>query len=121
LIGFDGIPPLHETLADLQQSEETFIGYYKDDILVGVLSYAILDTTLDIGRLVVHPDYFRQGIGKALVEFVETVSGIKQVIVSTGALNTPARQLYERLGYQLIEEVKLIEGLIIARYEKWLK
>jgi ribosomal protein S18 acetylase RimI-like enzyme len=121
LIGFEGIPPLHETLVDLQQSEETFMGYYVDDVLAGALSYALINTTLDIGRLVVHPNYFRRGIGKALVEFVETVSGVEKVIVSTGALNTPARQLYERIGYQLIEEVKLVEGLVIARYEKWLK
>jgi ribosomal protein S18 acetylase RimI-like enzyme len=69
----------------------------------------------------VHPDYFRRGIGKNLVEYVETIPDIENVIVSTGALNTPARQLYERLGYQLVKEVNLIEGLVIVCYEKWLK
>jgi ribosomal protein S18 acetylase RimI-like enzyme len=121
LIGFDGIPPLDETLDDLRESEETFIGYFVDDMLAGVLSYEIVDETLDIGRLVVHPAYFRQGIGKALVEYVESIEGIQKLIVSTGALNTPARQLYERLGYRLVEEVPLMEGLTIARYEKWLR
>lgn len=118
LIGFDGIPPLHETLDALQQSTESFIGYFVEDVLAGVLSYSIADSTLDIGRLVVHPDYLRRGIGKALVEKVGKVANVERLIVSTGALNTPARQLYERLDYQLIEEVLVLDSLIMAHYEK---
>ena len=96
------------------------MGYFVDDILAGGLSYAVVDSTLDISLLVVHPDYFRRGIGKALVEYVETIEGINKLIVSTGALNTPARRLYEQLEYLLVEEVLLMEGLTVSRYEKWL-
>ena len=51
LIGFDGIPALHETLADLKQSDEVFCGYFVDNILAGVISYQIEDSTLDIGAI----------------------------------------------------------------------
>ena len=118
LIGFNGIPPLHETIDDILNSEETFIGYYVEDVLAGALSYSVDDAILDIGRLIVHPDYFRRGIAKKLVQSVDTVEGIQKIIVSTGALNHPARRLYEKLGYKLVEEIMLPEGVEIACYEK---
>lgn len=73
---------------------------------------------MDIGRLVVHPAYFRRGIARKLVESMEAIGGIHMLTVSTGALNTPARHLYERMGYHCIEEVTLPEGVAIAYYEK---
>ncbi|MEM9952072.1 MAG: GNAT family N-acetyltransferase [Chloroflexota bacterium] len=119
LIGFDDIPQLHETINDLQSSPETFIGYFVDHVLAGVLSYDIEDNTLDIGRLVVHPDYFRRGIARALITHIDAIEGVSRWIVSTGAKNSPARHLYETFGYQLVEIVKLPVGVEIAHYEKY--
>lgn len=118
IIDFDAIPALYEAKSDLRHSSETFIGYFVDDVLSGFLSYSQLGEVLDIGRLVVHPDFFRRGIAKALVQHIESIAGIKKVIVSTGAKNYPARQLYEKMGYQLSETVALNAGVTIARYEK---
>lgn len=118
LIGFDGIPALHETIADIRNSAEIFLGYFVDDVLAGVLSYSVDAKILDIGRLVVHPDYFRLGIGQALVKHVESLKNVETIVVLTGAANMPARKLYEGLNYQLIRQRILVEGLQIAEYVK---
>lgn len=118
LIGFEGIPPLHESLDQLRSSKETFLGYFVDETLAAFVSYEIENAVLDIGRLVVHPDYFRRGIGQKLIASLETVEGIERMMVSTGALNQPARKLYEGLGFLLLEEITLDVGVKIARYEK---
>jgi ribosomal protein S18 acetylase RimI-like enzyme len=65
LIEYPNLPPLLETVADLQNSDETFVGYWVDGQLAGVLSYEQWDEGIHIDRLVVHPDYFRRGIGRA--------------------------------------------------------
>ena len=68
LIGFDGIPPLHETLAELQQCGETFLGAMLDEgKLAGAVSWRFSERTIDIHRLVVDPDAFRRGTGSLLV------------------------------------------------------
>jgi ribosomal protein S18 acetylase RimI-like enzyme len=120
LIGFEGIPPLHESLEELRASQESFLGYFVDEQLAAFVSYEIANSVLDIGRLVVHPDYFRRGIGQTLIRALGETAGIKRIIVSTGALNLPARKLYENLGFSLIDEISLDEGVKIARYEKQL-
>ncbi|SFJ51362.1 GNAT family N-acetyltransferase [Thermoflavimicrobium dichotomicum] len=69
-IGFQGIPHLHETITSLMQSNLTFYGYRKDGCIAGVIAYEKKQRVLEIDRLVVHPQYFRQGIGQCLIQFV---------------------------------------------------
>lgn len=119
LIGSFAIPALHEDLQALQQSDETFYGSWVNERLVGAISYKKASGLLDIHRLVVHPAYFRQGIGKALVQFVEQVEdGLEKVIVSTGTKNLPAKQLYTQLGFVEVGEKEVIPGLFITLFEK---
>lgn len=121
LIGSDAIPALRETSADLQQCNEIFYGCWLESTLVGAISYQISKGTLDICRLVVHPSYFRQGIGRALLEFVERqIPGIERMIVSTGKENTPARQLYLRAGFEALHDEEVLPGLLITHFEKTL-
>lgn len=119
LIGSEEIPPLHETLEALQQSTETFYGYFLGSHLAGTVSYKREGDLLDIYRMMVHPDYFRRGIARALLYFVEGCEpGIKRIIVSTGALNVPARVLYQRCGFIATAEEEIIPHLWITHFEK---
>lgn len=121
LIGSDQIPPLHETLEALQQSTETFYGYILDGQLAGAISYKREGDLLDIYRMMVHPDYVRRGIARAMLHFVEVCEpDIKRIIVSTGSLNVPARALYERAGFTATAEEEIIPHLWITHFEKTL-
>ncbi|MCR8643858.1 GNAT family N-acetyltransferase [Paenibacillus sp. N1-5-1-14] len=119
IIGFSDIPPLKETLDEIIQCKEQFYGYYVDDELAGAISYQLEGNTLDICRLVVHPDHFRKGIASELLDFLLALElPYKRVIVSTGTLNTPAISLYKRFGFQEAGQIQINEQLSLINLEK---
>lgn len=101
LIGYDEIPPLQETVSDLQTSTETFYGYFLHNNLVWIISFRVSHHILDIHRMAVHPNYFRKGIADNLLRFIESLNnnGIRSIIVSTGKENRPAINLHLKNNY----------------------
>lgn len=101
LIGAIGFPPLRRTVANVRQSTDRFFGAYFGLVLAGVVSVCIQEEEdeTNISSLVVSPEFQRRGIGRALV--TEVISQFKDqtVTVSSGALNRPALELYEKLGF----------------------
>ena len=71
---------------------------------------------VDIDRLVVAPDAHRQGVGSALVRAVMRRAAGRRTTVSAGRDNTPARRLYERVGFTWAGAEEVIPGLWITRY-----
>ena len=97
LINFYDIPPLQETLEDLHQSEEIFVGYVQQQKICGAISYKVSEEMLDIHRLMVDPNHIRKGIAQALISFI--LQKNKTVIVATPQQNTPAVNLYLKMGF----------------------
>jgi ribosomal protein S18 acetylase RimI-like enzyme len=119
LIGSWDIPPLKDTVHTLRRCGETFCGYFVEGRLAGMLSYKKEADVLDIHRLAVHPDHFREGIARSLIEHVERAAQpASKAIVSTGAKNTPAKSLYLSMGFEETEEVEVVPGLRTVRFEK---
>lgn len=110
LMGFSGIPQLHETANDIQNSDELFVGWREDE-LAGVLSYKIAEGLVDIHRLVVSPAHFRKGIGKSLVGYLLKRYKGYEFIVSTGTANKPAIALYQAFGFQEQRKVEVVPGI----------
>ena len=121
LIGSEGIPPLHETLEELQECGETFLGAFAGERLTGAISWRLADRTIDIHRLAVDPDGFRQGIGSSLLRAALAAEPrAERAIVQTGAANLPACALYLGEGFERVDEVDVGGGLIVARFVKHL-
>ena len=101
LIGFDGIPPLHESMAELRDCGESFLGLDDEAGLAGAVSWVRLeDGTLDICRLMVHPRAHRRGIATALLDGLDRAEPAARAVVSTGTGNGPALALYRRRGFE---------------------
>lgn len=118
LIGFMQIPPLLEETEDIIKSSETYYGYFIDGSLAGIIAYVVEDAVLDICKVAVHPDYFKRGVARQLLQYVEKKSGINKIIVSTGLKNNPAVQLYLGSGFTKVKEFEVEKGLFIACFEK---
>ncbi|MGW6444659.1 GNAT family N-acetyltransferase [Lentzea sp. NPDC055074] len=95
IIGFDGIPPLHESPDELRACGETFLGLHDEEGLVGAVSYRLDGSTVDIHRLVVHPRAHRRGIATRLLDALPA----GPQVVSTGTGNEPALRLYRGRGF----------------------
>jgi len=116
IIEFEGIPGLTETIEDVIKSEETFIGLYSDNQLVGVLSFTMDETTIDICRLVVHPSNFKQGIASKLIsQLLSNYGDSKTIIVHTGTKNSPAINLYKKFHFIETEQFLIENTLSITR------
>jgi len=113
LIGFDGIPALGESVARMRALPLRWLGVAAPDP-VAFLAYTD-DDVVDVDRLCVDPDWFRRGLARALLTaLLERTTG--DVVVSTGAANTPAITLYERAGFTRTGTVSPVAGLTIATF-----
>lgn len=119
LSGLSDIPPLMDSISSLQHSDETFLGYMIDGKLHGAIAYRLKEGVVTISRLMVYPDVFRKGIASRLVLYViEQHPDALWFEVATGTGNVPARNLYEKLGFQSGGIRPLSAGVSLTLYRK---
>ncbi len=122
LIGSDRIPPLHESLEELQASGETFLGAYLEGRLAAVVSWRFDGATIDLHRLAVLPEFFRRGIGGALLRAaLRSEPEALRAIAQTGAANEPAKELYRGEGFAELGDREVLPGLWISQFERRLE
>ncbi len=100
LIGVRSIPPLDRTVRDIMASETCFFGCWDDELLIAAVEVEYYEPHLGINSLVVHPDYFRQGLGRQLLRYVLAEYVWETAKVETALANLPAITLYEQFGFK---------------------
>ncbi len=114
LIGFDEIPPLADTAETLKRSSDVFYGYSAPNgELVGAIAVEEEKPgELTLTRMMVRPDFFRQGIASRLIEYVfARYPDFSAYIVSTGTRNEPAMNLYTRFGFVPFKSETIAPGV----------
>ena len=115
------IPPLVQTLremeADIQRQvvlELTVCGK-----VVGSVRAFAKEGTCYIGRLIVHPDFQRRGIGTRLMHHIEMAfRTCKRYELFTGDKSEGNIHLYQKLGYRIFKREKLSDSVTLVYMEK---
>ena len=111
-------PPLQRTVSQFLKSDSKFYAYYLTKNIAGVIEIENDEDLTHIQSLVVYPKYFRNGIGRKLVQFILDNYKSKIFTVETGIDNHPAIKLYKRLGFQEQEQWDTNHGVRKVRFEK---
>lgn len=115
LIGFEQIPPLHESVSDVRGLNLRWMGSWVDELLVGLIAWSETVEICEIDRLAVHPEYFRRGHGRALLEPLTVHNTVE---VSTGTKNIPALRLYESLGFVAVDYFEIAPAVTMTKLRR---
>jgi ribosomal protein S18 acetylase RimI-like enzyme len=118
LIGYDQMPGLIESPADVAALDLIMLGAFDEGQLAGILGYQRIGDVVDLDRVAVSTTHFRRGIGRTLLEALhERESTATRFEVSTGSANPAAIALYSAAGYRPIQEESLA-GVNIVHFER---
>ncbi|MGB0896139.1 MAG: GNAT family N-acetyltransferase [Flavobacteriaceae bacterium] len=121
LLNTTNFPPLQRQTHEFLTSLNSFYGYYINDVLVAVTEIKPHDSSTHIQSLVVHPEYFKQGIAQKLISFVFDSYNSKLFTVETGKDNFPACQLYQKVGFLKTKTWLTEHDIMKVRFEKLIK
>ena len=115
------LPPLTQTLAELRAefAETKILKACRGKLIVGSVRAIQREGICSIGRLMVHPQYQRQGLGSRLMQAIESLfPEAAKFELFTGSKSEGNIRLYERLGYRSSRNERLSVNLSLVFFEK---
>jgi ribosomal protein S18 acetylase RimI-like enzyme len=116
------IPPLVQTLSEIQAEykNSVFLKALWGSQIVGSVRGVFDSGTCRIGRLIVHPNYQRKGIGALLMKNIEaSFPNAKRFELFTGTKSNDNIRLYQKLGYKECNQHDLSQKVRIVFMEKF--
>ena len=117
ILGATDFPPLKRTLPEYTECGNDFHGVFKEGTLAGVVEVDDSGPCTHIQSLVVHPEYFRLGLGSLLVSMVLSTYDSSCFNVETGLEKGPASELYLKLGFRKTGEYDTDHGVRKVQFE----
>jgi ribosomal protein S18 acetylase RimI-like enzyme len=97
------IPPLTQSLSEIRKDFDTMtiLKAVGEERIIGSVRAHEDSGTCYVGRLIVHPDYQKNGIGTLLMDKIETIfPHVDRFELFTGTKSISNIRLYEKLGYR---------------------
>lgn len=122
-VGNPDIAPMSESREDLGKDFSSvtnpmiLLKLVEDRRIVGSVRARQMDGTVQIGRLIVHPEYRNRGYGRKLMEAIECCFSHARFELFTGEHNTETLRLYQNLGYRPYDVFES-DGVRLVRLEK---
>ncbi len=118
IIGATVFPPLNRSIADFSKSKNIFYAFCRGDFFIGLIEVVVNSENTHIQSLVVDPDFFKRGVGSALLSYVLKKHKKPIFSVETAIKNLPATRLYEKHGFVRVFEWNTNHGVKKIRFEK---
>ena len=121
LFGTQDIPPLKQTLEELQGEFENglilkLVG--ENGKIIGSVRASEKDGTVFISKLMVHPEYRRKGFGKRLLKEIESRFPNRWYELFTSTKSVDNIRLYRSLGYCKFREKSVNKDLRFVYLQK---
>lgn len=115
------IPPLTQTLDDIEEQFQThiFLKALNHSAIIGSVRAYEMNGTCYIGRLIVHPDHQNKGTGKRLMSEIEKrFKKTERFELFTGSKSEKNIRFYQRFGYHIFKYEKLNDVIEFVYLEK---
>lgn len=115
------IPPLRQTLDEVIAEYDRGIilkATDADGMIIGSVRAHSENGTAYIGKLMVHPDHQRKGIGSILLKAIENEYPGQRFELFTSTKSVGNIRLYERHGYSIFKKEQISEELCFVFMEK---
>ena len=121
MIGSRDVPALMETREDHEKDFPNWVTYKlvnDADEIIGAVRYKPNGDIIEVGRLMVHPDFRRQGLAQRLMAEVEKKCPHQTKELYPCTKSWINIRLYEKIGFRPFQEVTEESGLSFVYMRK---
>lgn len=113
--------PLKQTLNELadELNDGVILKLLSDDNdIIGSVRANTKDGTTYIGKLMVHPDYRRRGLGSKLLSEIENCFPETRYELFTATKSVNNIRLYQKMGYEIFGRKRINDELVFVYMQK---